>query len=228
MDVASRYKQMHEWFLMPHGRQLEIAISELLQSVPYQNFSQRFLQIGSCGKNIWHQHLLPSQKWIMTPSQSIQQNIEGDPYHLPFGSDSLDVIFCPYIFDLGFEPWRLIYEINQALSSMGLLIFIGMNPIGIWRWTSLWSHQQWYQSHGGCSLFRLKAILKYFGYQQIDAQFFYYIPPVQDKRLLSYFDMVDRFSRLLPVYPPAFYFLVMQKQEFGLCNHPILTRSVGY
>ena len=227
MEVASRYQQMHDWFLTPHGHRLEIAISELLQSVPYQNFSQRFLQIGSCGNNIWTPQLSPSQKWMMSPSQMAHQDIEGDPYHLPFGPDSLDVIFAPYILNLGFEPWRLIYELNQTLTSMGLLIFIGMNPIGIWRWTRLWGRQNWYQFPGGCSFWRLKTILEYFGYQQIDAQYFYYIPPVQDERLLTYFDMVDRFSKLLPVYPPAFYFLVMQKQEFNIIKNPVLSRPFG-
>lgn len=225
MDVAFQYQQLNDWFLSPHGEKLQLTLETLLQSVPMQNFSQRFLQIGSCGENHWFQGLPFSQKWMLSPESLSSTSVEADPYYLPFGPDALDVVFAPFALNMGLEPWRLIYELDYALSSMGYLIFTGLNPLGIWRWSRCFGQKQWYQATGGCSFWRLKSILHYFGYRQIDAQFFYYIPPVQHPRLLSYFDVVDRFSKLIPPYPPAFYFLVMQKQELDFIKTPLLARQ---
>jgi len=221
MDVSSRYQQLNDWFLTAHGEKLQLTIESLLQSVPMQNFSQRYLQIGSCGQNHWFSELHYSQKWLLSPCPLSENHLEADPYYLPFGSDALDVIFSPFALNMGLEPWRLIYALDQSLSSMGYLIFMGLNPMGIWRWSRFFGKKQWYQSAGGCSFWRLKAILNYFGYRQVDAQFFYFIPPVQNQHLISYFDLVDRFAKLIPPYPPAFYFLVMQKQELDFILSPV-------
>ena len=216
MDVYNSYQHLHDWFQTFAGQRLETEIMECLQHRELTGFNQSLLQIGDIGQNQWLSDLKFKNHWVYSPYPSSYANLIGFPTELPFANHSMDVLFAPFIFEMGLEIRPLINELDRVLESMGYLIIIGFNPLGLWKCSKYFarpSKRLWYQAYRGASFWSVKSMLMSLGYAQIDAQFFYYIPPVSNPTLINYFNVINRFAKLIAPYPPSFFMLVMQKRD---------------
>jgi hypothetical protein len=210
MDVATRFEQFNEWFKTPHGLRLNEEISKLIAEHHFFQNKQVALQVGSCGQNPW----LFDNTYLLSPVKCKHADVITDPYHLPFGNHSVDALFAPFSLDLGLDVSKFLGEIDRVLVSMGYVMLLGLNPTGLWRMSRFFSQKSrnWYQYHSGCSYWKASHQLKQLGFSLQHVQFFYYLPPIQDKKSLSFYEWVNHFAKLIAPYPPAFYLVIMQKK----------------
>lgn len=221
MDIGACFHQFEKWFSSNHGLLLQAELNFILADIDWHFWSGTFLQIGSLGQNPWHQHLPLQQQLILSPCQSQDAALQAHPLHLPFSSQSIEVLFSPFTLDLGLEQMPLLYEYDRVLKSMGIVIFMGVNRIGLWKLSKqmYWGRKkQWYQRTPGQSYWHLRHLMGALGYDHYASEFFHYLPPVQSKSCLNYFEGVNRIAKFIAPYPPSFYYLIMQKQEPKLNN----------
>jgi hypothetical protein len=221
MEIDTCYQQFEKWFSSKQGSHVQTELNSILEEIDWHLWSSRFLQIGSCGQNPWQQWLPFQQNIILSPYQSAAVDVVSHPLHLPFATQSIDVLFSPFTLDLGLELMPLLYEYDRVLKSMGLIIFVGVNRLGLWKLSKhlKWCRaKNWYQFNSGTSYWRLRQLMHGLGYQHYASEFFYYIPPVQSQKVINYFEWVNRVAKFIAPYPPSFYYLIMQKQEPKLSN----------
>lgn len=218
MDFGLRFRQCEQWFSSAAGKRLEQELSQVLQQIDFSDWKGRFLQIGSTGENPWFSNLDFASKWLLLPYDKKGVDIIAHPHEIPLPSHIMDVVFAPFALDLGVDVGKFLFEVDRVLSSMGVVIFIGLNPTGVWRLSRFfsWSKKSWYQTKKSCSAWHLKKFLQQLDYQCLQLDFFYYIPPIQHPVLIRYFNWVNRLSKMIAFYPPSFYILSMQKKDIAL------------
>jgi len=221
MDIKNAFREMDNWFNTLAGHYLQQEIITCLKSIPFRPMiSGSVLQIGSCGSNPWLQDKPLQHAWLLNPFAHPKNDLIAQPYQLPFMKESLQMIFLPFLFDLVEEElFAIVNELDRILESMGYIAILGMNPSGLWKLSRFFKKKQklsWYQKTAGNSYWKLKSYFKSIGYEQIDVQFFYYIPPIQTKTGLNYFQLVNRLSKLIAFYPPGFFLLTVQKKQASL------------
>lgn len=218
MDFSLKFKQCSQWFNSSHGKRVELELWQVLQQMDWTDWKGRFLQIGSIGHNPWLKDLDFASKWILLPYETKSSDIVAHPYEIPLPSQIMDVVFAPFVLDLGVDVQKFLYEVDRILSSMGCVIFIGFNPTSLWRISRFfsWSNKFWYQGRKGCSAWYIKKIMQEWDYDCLQMDFFYFIPPVQNPALIRYFNWVNRLSKIIAFYPPTFYVLKMQKKDKAL------------
>jgi hypothetical protein len=230
MDVIQRFKQFEQWFKTKGGQRLEQELSECLEQIPQIMRGDSLLQIANCGDNTWLKQMRYQDHWLLSPNLGVSTDLVSFPEALPFAKESLDCIFAPFLFDvMQSDPLILVSELDRVLKSMGYMVILGMNPTGLWRVNRFFSmrKEQWYQQPTDFSYWKIKALFKNLGYEQIHAQFFYYIPPIQSKTWINYFDIINRISRFIAFYPPAFFLLTLQKKQASLIA-PVFIKSGSY
>lgn len=213
MDVAKRYIQFNDWFKTAHGKILEQSLYDLLIKNNFFNCSQLSLQLGRFGENKW---LIENPKRILllSPCYDDKADVIAKPTEIPLKNHSIQQIFAPFVLDLGVPIESFAFEVDRLLSSSGRLLIVGMNPTGLWRMSRFFvKKKQWYQFSSSCSYWCLSRYLKKIGFVMDDVQFYYYLPPVQNKKALRYFSWVNHFAKLIAPYPPAFYILIMHKYD---------------
>ena len=225
MDLTSQFFEFEQWFKSPSGQRLELELSECLQNIPQIHSGSSLLQIANCGHNPWLSWMSYQNQWILSPSASLQTDVIASPLAIPLAKESLDCIFAPFLFDLiPNDPLLMVYELDRILESMGHIIILGLNPTGLWKLSRFFSsHHHWYQQKNTCSYWKIKSLFKNLGYEQMHAHFFYFIPPVESKHWMNYFAIVNRISRFIAFYPPAFYLLTLQKRQFSWVR-PVLAK----
>jgi hypothetical protein len=216
MDATAFYKKMDKWFNTRAGDKLQMEVVEYIKILDFCHLSQRFLQIGSCGQNLWLDAFGFQDTHVVSPIWTPYTDVLAQPHTLPFANRSMEVVFAPFLFESGLQIELLIHELDRVLQSMGLVIILGFTPIGLWKLSRYFKSKKnydWYQMNPGHSYWSLRSAFRGIDYLQTDTKFFYYIPPFQKTTLISYFDWVDRFAKLIAPYPPSLFLLVMQKQE---------------
>lgn len=218
MDFVTGYLRMDHWFKTLAGQRLQTEIELCLKSIDLNHLNQNFLQIGSCGENLWLSQFTFKNRWLLNVFESRVGDLVGLPTHLPFSKESMQVVFAPFLFEFGMDANVMVNELDRILQSMGYVIILGLNPLAMWkvsRYMTRTRRHQWYQAFPGASYWAVKSWFKALGYEQTNAQFFYYIPPVKTKRFLDYYNLVNHFAKLIAPYPPSFFLLTLQKREQG-------------
>ena len=228
MDIGACFHQFEKWFSSNHGLRLQAELHTILQDIDWHFWSGTFLQIGSLNQNPWHHQLPLQQQFIVAPGKSQGADLQAHPLHLPFASQSIEVLFSPFTLDLGLAQMPLLYEYDRVLKSMGIVIFVGVNRLGLWKLSRLmsWGRQKsWYQQTPGHSYWHLRHQMSTLGYHHYASDFFHYLPPVQSKKYLDYFEGVHRIAKFIAPYPPSFYYLIMQKQEASFNNALVYAKT---
>ena len=71
--------------------------------------------------------------------------VAADPTALPFASEFFDLVICCHVHEIGQSHGKIITELARVLSSGGMIVFIGVNPFGLWRALRSASLQQWWK-----------------------------------------------------------------------------------
>lgn len=133
--VEEKLPNMDQWAFNPHGLYLLNAERDALDTVLPKLFGYHLLQIGGPIKHSLIDNSVIDHHIHMAREYSTGFNgscVIGDPYHLPFLPESVDVVLMPHILDYVRYPAQVIKSAYNTLIPEGTLIVIGFNPFSLW------------------------------------------------------------------------------------------------
>jgi hypothetical protein len=214
--VQADFAAMEDFFLSPAGLRLAKEINLELQAS--QIISPRHAVLNLCSgiQPTWPRQNNASYASVVTPRVKPHTDIQALPWQLPFANQRFDLVFAPFLWELVAEPKMIVDEIDRVLASMGQVVLVGFNPLGLWklsRYLHTSKSKAWYQQTAGCSFWQVRRLFYQLDYEQVYARFFYYIPPVKNPFWLKGFNWFHHLSQLIAFYPSSCYLLVMKKRD---------------
>lgn len=112
---------------------------------------------------------------------------------LPFSENSVDLLCLPHALGFSEDPHQTLREASRVLVPEGYLILTGFNPISAWGVRRLFAKKKSYPWNGQFfSLSRIKDWLALLGLEFVEAQFFGYEFPVNNKKWLKRFSFMGK------------------------------------
>lgn len=224
VSQAKKYELLNKWFDTNQGARVARAFNEEIEKIAQYISGKYLLQIGATGSNDLLDNMRFRNKIIVGPSLKICNTQTYAVFeNLPFHDNSIDCILAPFSMELFPNNNDIIAELDRVLKSKGFMIFLGINPC------SLWGMYAFLQKIKALSKFplklrsvlNLKKIFFTLGYTQSYLSSFYYIPPVENLKLINNLEFLNEMGKMVWPYPAAFYCFVIQKCEYGsqlICN----------
>ncbi len=213
-----KFQALNDWFLTPQGLFVQEEILSQILLIKDRLRGTTFLQLGSCGQNMWLHDLPFRRKWLMTPTQTrLDLSFISSAEALPIERASIDCVMAPFTSELYAPERQFIHEIDRILKPMGHVIFIGVNPLSLWGaflklgWLK---HFDGFQTTLTSSLI-VKQLMFAKGYQLTALKTFCYVPPFRSGDALSKLRFLDEMGKMVILSPAGFYCLVLQKYQYA-------------
>lgn len=214
-EQQTRFRALDEWFVSDIGISVMQAFLAELQPIKNLLYGDTLLQFGACGAKSLSSGLRYSHKWVVTPYVNIDSSLIALCNQLPIDRDSVDCVIAPLTLDAFANKENVINEIDRVLKPMGYAIFFGINPVSLW---GLWLRIAKNNCFGNAvikpgSVLSLKLAMMHRGYVQCHLSSFYYIPPVQSKKWVAAFEVLNEVGKMISPLPSGFYCFVVQKYD---------------
>ncbi len=144
--------------------------------------------------------------------------VRSDPHHLPFATNSLDLVVLPHILEFDANPHQILREVDRVLVPEGSTVVTGFNPFSLWglrRLVAGRSGKAPWQGHY-LSVPRLRDWFALLGHETRGGAFGCYAPPVtQEKWLQRWHFMEPAGDRWWPI-AGGVYVLQAIKRQAGM------------
>jgi SAM-dependent methyltransferase len=224
VSQAKKYELLNKWFDTNQGARVARAFSEEIGKIAGHISGKYLLQIGVTGSHDLLENMRFRNKIIISPSLNIYKSNTFTKFeYLPFNDNSIDCILAPFSMELFPNNQNIMAEFNRVLKSKGFIIFLGINPCSLWGICAFLQKIKLLTKFPLKlrSVLNLKKNLITLGYTQIYLNSFYYIPPVDNLKLIYNLEFLNEMGKMVWPYPAAFYCFVTQKCEYGsqlICN----------
>jgi hypothetical protein len=218
---VKQYQAMDKWFLTPQGVRIAAAFNNELRHLDEDLYGKTLLQLGNCGENHWLKHMHYYRKWLLTPSQYIDNTTFVSPISdIPLDKHSVDCVIAPLSIEMLSLNDHLLIEMDRILKPMGHLVFLGVNPFSFYGLGLKWGRVPFLKDaiSGLTSSLTLKRRLVRMGYRQVTHRNFYYIPPVTQSNTIHRLEFFNEVGKMLWPFPAGFYCLVVQKHQYNLAH----------
>lgn len=74
-----------------------------------------------------------------------RKNVIADPSKLPFASGYFDLVVCSHGHELSAHAGTVVQELSRVVMPEGLVVFLGLNPHGLWRTQDFPGVDQWWR-----------------------------------------------------------------------------------
>lgn len=116
--------------------------------------------------------------------------------HLPFGSQSVDLVVLPHVLEFADEPHEILREVDRVLRPEGRLVVTGFNPVSLWglrqSFGSLIGREWLPEPAQMITIARLRDWLKLLGLSVEEVMHGCYRPAFDSVRWLDRFDFIER------------------------------------
>ncbi len=113
--------------------------------------------------------------------------VQSDPHHLPFATNSLDLVVLPHVLEFAANPHQILREVDRVLVPEGSAVVTGFNPFSLWGVRRLLagkrSEAPWQGRY--ISVPRLRDWFALLGHETRAGAFGCYAPPVQQEKWLA-------------------------------------------
>lgn len=144
--------------------------------------------------------------------------VSSDPHHLPFATNSLDLVVLPHILEFDANPHQILREVDRVLVPEGSTVVTGFNPFSLWGLRRLLAGRRGaapWQGHY-LSVSRLRDWFALLGHETRGGAFGCYAPPVtQEKWLQRWHFMEPAGDRWWPI-AGGVYVLQAIKRQHGM------------
>jgi len=215
-EHTKKYIALNKWFNSPQGLWVGKAFADEIICFNSQLRGERLLQLGHCGQNPWLNSLHYRRNFIVSPCNNQPRTTVATLFNqLPFERDSFDCIIAPLTFEAYSFDKNPIDELDRVLKPMGHIIFWGINPFSFWGLALKLGCLSVFRDikTKSTSFFSVKHALLSRGYRQCALSTFYYIPPINQEKMLNRLEFLNEMGKMLWLYPAGFYCLVVQKHE---------------
>jgi SAM-dependent methyltransferase len=178
-------------------------------------FGFNALQIGLPCLDLLRANRMP-KRWIGGIEENAQ--IKMDPRHLPFESNSLDLVLLPHVLEFDEQPHQILREVARVIRPEGQVIICGFNPFSLWgaKRTLTRSFAQAPWSGSFISLLRLKDWLTLLEFETAGGKLGCYVPPFTQEKWLQRFGFMEKAGdRWWPI-GGGVYFIAAIKRVSGI------------
>jgi ubiquinone/menaquinone biosynthesis C-methylase UbiE len=145
-------------------------------------------------------------------------DICSDLHHLPFASNSLDLVVMPHALEFDANPHQVLREVERVLVPEGQIIVAGFNPVSLWglrrRFTRANAPPPWRGRY--IALWRLREWFSLLGFEYQTSVMGIYAPPLAQDRWLQRFGFMDAWGARAWPFMGAVYVVQAVKRQHGL------------
>ncbi|WP_126445658.1 class I SAM-dependent methyltransferase [Sulfuricystis multivorans] len=142
----------------------------------------------------------------------------ADPHHLPFATNSVDLVVLPHILEFDANPHQILREVDRVLVPEGSVLVIGFNPFSLWGLRRLFSGSRGEPPWQGryLSVPRLRDWFALLGFETRGGAFGCYAPPLRQEKWLARWHCIEAAGDRWWPYLGAVYVLQAIKRQHGL------------
>jgi SAM-dependent methyltransferase len=142
--------------------------------------------------------------------------VKSDPHHLPFATNSLDLVVLPHVLEFDSNPHQILREVDRVLVPEGSAVVAGFNPYSLWGLRRLVAGKQGPAPWQGryISVPRLRDWFALLGHETRAGAFGCYVPPVlQEKWLTRWHFMEAAGDRWWPIAGGVYVVQAIKRQH---------------
>ncbi len=204
-----------DWLETPQGQYVLAWEQERLDLVLADIFGFNAVQIGLPRIDYLRTNRMPFHLYC-----GAQANVGvcTDPHHLPFATNSIDLVILPHILEFDANPHQILREVDRVLVPEGSVVVVGFNPYSLWGMRRLLAGKRGDAPWQGryLSVPRLRDWFALLGFETRAGTFGCYVPPVCKEKWLSRCHFMDSIGRRVWPVTGAVYFLQAIKRQPGM------------
>ena len=178
MPTSPEISTLADWFTTTQGQYFLSREQAYFDHAVSDIFGYNALQIG-----LPQFDFLRSSRMPMRAIGGIEQDVAVrlDVNHLPFDSDSVDLMLLAHVLEFTDQPHQTLREVVRTLRPEGNVIISGFNPHSLWGMRRHFDSKTDYPWCGNfITLPRLKDWLALLGCELVAGRFSAYAPPFQN------------------------------------------------
>ncbi|MBK6637936.1 MAG: class I SAM-dependent methyltransferase [Rhodocyclaceae bacterium] len=144
-------------------------------------------------------------------------DVFSDVHHLPFASNSIDLVVVPHTLEFDSNPHQVLREVERVLVPEGQVLVSGFNPMSLWgtrRRLGRTALPPWRGKY--IALWRLKEWLSLLGLEYQTSVLGCYAPPFANEQWLRRSAFMDRWGANAWPFMGAAYVVQAVKRQHGL------------
>ena len=208
-------EHIEQWYSCGWGQSLLALEKALIDEALASSFGYYLLQLSISRKLCLFDNARVQHKFQCHPFGGGSESLRSDFGHLPFASDSLDVVIVHHCHEFVSAPQQVLREVERVMVNNGQLILLGFNPWSLLgaagRISGVMPRSMW--QNQWLSYRRLSDWLALLGFQVKFHQFGYHRPPFMAAKAPALGANKTRLDKLLAQLPTGgFYFISAVKQ----------------
>lgn len=172
------------WLETPQGRYVRAWEQQCLDATVADIFGFNALQIGFPELATLQANRMPFRFCCCAQQDAL---VRSDAHHLPFATNSLDLVVLPHILEFDPNPHQILREVERVLVPEGSVVVAGFNPFSLWGLRRLVARRRGeppWQGHY-LSVPRLRDWFALLGFETRSAEFGCFAPPVTQEKWLA-------------------------------------------
>ncbi|MCG8434518.1 MAG: class I SAM-dependent methyltransferase [Gammaproteobacteria bacterium] len=212
--VSSEYEKA--WFESALGERFLQAETAVVDDLLLSVFGFFLVQVGEWGGGDMLRSCRVREKLVVSHHDCASKAVSCDPHHLPFASDSLDVLVLPHTLEFVESPHQVLREAERVLVGEGHLLILGFSPWSAWGLRAALSRKR-FPWHGRyLSEPRLRDWLNLLDFEVIQSRRYFYRPPLSHAGILEKLKVMDGFCDRWFSYLANAYAIVARKRMIAL------------
>ncbi|HEY6896988.1 MAG TPA: class I SAM-dependent methyltransferase [Rhodocyclaceae bacterium] len=204
----------HDWLETPQGQYVlewERTKHDLLLA---DVFGFNAVQIGLPEVDLLRANRMPFR--IRCGTEGVEE-VRADVHHLPFASNSVDLVVLPHVLEFDVNPHQVLREVERVLVPEGQAVVTGFNPFSLWGAKRQISRRDAAPFVGRyISVPRLKDWFTLLGFETRAGAFGCYAPAVRQERWLRRFGFMESAGDRWWPFAGAVYIMQAIKRQHGL------------
>lgn len=201
------------WLNTPAGAYLQEQEQRLFDEAVSDVFGFNAVQLGMPEMDLLRNSRIP---FLFKASQH-HGLVHCDPGHLPFTSNSLDLVLLPHTLEFSENPHQALREAERVLVPEGHIMITGFNPISAWGLRRFVSSRESYPWNGRAfSLLRIKDWLELLGFELVGGHMACYAPPCRNPIWLNKLRFMDKTGDRWWPMMGGVYFVTAKKRVIGM------------
>lgn len=173
------------WLETPQGRYVQEWEQRKFDLLVADIFGFNALQLGFTQLDYLRANRMPFRFRCCGTGAGVE--VRSDAHHLPFATNSIDLVVLPHILEFDPHPHQILREVERVLVPEGNVVVAGFNPYSLWGLRRLLAGRAGeppWQGHY-LSVPRLRDWFALLGFETRGGAFGCYAPPVQQEKWLQ-------------------------------------------
>lgn len=207
--------QFSDWLETPQGRYVLSWEQTKLDNLLADIFGFNAVQVGFPQIDTLRANRMP---FHLRCCDRAGGDVRADPHHLPFATNSIDLLVLPHILEFDANPHQILREVDRVLVPEGSVVVAGFNPFSQWGMRRALAGKRGLPPWQGryLSVPRLRDWFALLGFETRSGAFGCYAPPVRQEKWLSRWQFMEAAGDRWWPYAGAVYVVQAIKRQHGM------------